>query len=408
MTVINANRKPVFNERAAALGLTPQQTQQLWAVGADPCDDGFAAVEQRTGALFSAARMAHAGTPPLYVQVTVNGLSNLNAALGHSQADAVLTRARAGFRERLAGAGTLTPLREKAGGFGFIVVGYKAGPGGLLQQATATAREIGTKLGIGLRADLVTADEAAATAVMTNIKNGESQNAAREPTRPERQRPRFTSSGADRRAAFLSLAQRYGVDPNAAVGLYGVLLESRPDGLTGFESAADRESTILKAADHVARTGAAALYVEVDVRNMGGLNDGLGRQKADLVFAQISGIVEREMMAGSLSSLGDAWPFRHGGDEFSFVVVGRRPGIGLAQLEFATVASLTRATAQVREQTKQYATVPHRKDKEKRPFGTGIVWATSVIRPGIEPEKIFSVADVKIEQKKAAASAAKK
>ena len=397
---------PAFSGRAAALGLTPEQTQQLWSVGAGTDNDDFAPLEQRTGALFSAARMAQSGTSALYVQVTVNGLSNLNATLGHSQADGVLARARAGFRERLAGAGTLTPLREQAGGFGFIVAGCKA-PDGLLQQANAAAREISTKLRISLTADVVTADEAAATAVTASLKTGDSVNAARKPTRPDRQRPRFTSSGADRRAAFLSLAQRYGVGPDSAVGLYGVLLESRPDGLTGFERAADRESTVLKAVDHVARTGAAALYVEVDVRNMGGLNEGLGRAKADVVFAQIAGIVERELMGGALSSLGDAWPFRHGGDEFSFVVVGRRPGIGEAQLEFATVASLTRATADVKEQTRQYASVPHRKDKEKRPFGTGIVWATSLIRPGMVPEKIFKVADLKIEQKKVAAVPAK-
>jgi GGDEF domain-containing protein len=400
---MSANRQPAFSGRAAALGLTAEQTQQLWVVGAGTDHDDFAPVEQRTGALFSAARTAKSGTAALYVQVTVNGLSNLNATLGHSQADGVLTQARAKFRERLAGAGTLTPLREQAGGFGFIVAGCQAAPDGLLQQASAAAREIGTKLRISLTADVLTADEAAATAVAASLKTSDSLNAARKPIRPDRQRPRFTSSGADRRAAFLSLAQRYGVDPDSAVGLYGVLLESRPDGLTGFERAADRESTVLKAVDHVARTGAAALYVEVDVRNMGGLNEGLGRSKADAVFAQIAGIVERELMGGALSSLGDVWPFRHGGDEFSFVVVGRRQCIGEAQLEFATVASLTRATADVKEQTRQYASVPHRKDKEKRPFGTGIVWATSIIRPGMVPEKIFKVADLKIEQKKVAA-----
>ena len=71
------------------------------------------------------------------------------------------------------------------------------------------------------------------------------------------------------------------------------------------------------------------------------------------------------------------------------------------------MASLTRATADVKEQTRQYAAVPHRKDKEKRPFGTGIVWATSLIRPGMAPEKISKVADLKIEQKKVAAVPAK-
>ena len=401
-TVISGNRKATFSQRAAASGLTPEQIQQLWAIGGGGSDDGFAPVEQRTGTLFSAARTAQTGSTALYVHVAVDGLGKLNASLGHSQANAVLTQARSKMRERLAGAGTLTPLRDRAGGFGFVVMGCKVPPGSLLQQAAAAAKDIGAKLGINLKAEVQTADEAAALAVMGDLRNGDSVAAAREPAKVDRPRPRFSSSGEDRRAAFLSLARRFGVDPDSSVSLYGILLESRPDGLTGFEKAADRESTTLKAVEHVERTGGAALYVEIDVRNMGGLNDQLGRQKADQIFAQIAGIVEREMMAGSLSSLGDAWPFRHGGDEFSFVVVGRRPGIGLAQLEFTTVASLTRAAAEVKERTREYAGVPHKKDKEKR--GTGIVWAVSVIQPGMEPEKIFRTADLKIEQKKKATS----
>ena len=398
---VSGNRKAVFSQRAAALGLKPEQIQQLWAVGGGGSDDDFAPVEQRTGALFSAART---GDSTLYVHVAVDGLGKLNAALGHSRADAVLTQARARMRERLAGAGTMTPLRDRAGGFGFVVMGCTLPPGGLLQRAAAAAGEIGVRLGITLRAEIQTADEAAALAVMGDLRNGDSIAAAREPARVERPRPRFTSSGEDRRAIFLSLARRFGVDPESSVSLYGILLESRPEGLTGFEKAADRESTTLSAAEHVARTGGAALYVEIDVRNMGGLNDRLGRQKADQIFARIAGIVERQMMAGALSSLADSWPFRHGGDEFSFVVVGRRPGIGLAQLEFSTVASLTRAGAEVKEQTREYAGVPHKKDKEKRPFGTGIVWAISAIQPGVEPETIFKTADLKLEKKKAAAS----
>jgi len=403
-TGLSGDRRAAFSQRAGALGLSPEQVQQLWAIGGGGHDDdGFAPVEQRTGALYSAARMAQSGTPALYVHVTLDGLGKLNSALGHSGADAVLTQARAKMRERLAGVGTLTRLRDRAGGFGFVVVGCKLPPAGLLQQAAAAARETGGKLGITLRADVQTADEAAALAVMGDLRNRDSVDTAREPAKVERPRPRFTSSGEDRRAAFLALARRFGVDPDAAVSLYGILLESRPDGLTGFEKAADRESTTLKAAEYVAKTGGAALYVEIDVRNMGGLNDRLGRQKTDQIFAQIAGIVEREMMAGSLSSLGDAWPFRHGGDEFSFVVVGRRPGIGLAQLEFATVACLTRAAAEVQARTKDYAGVPRKKDNGRHPSGTGIVWAVSAIQPGMEPEKIFRTADLKIEQKKAAA-----
>src|ERR1700739_2063517 len=105
-TVISGNRKAAFSQRAAASGLTPEQIQQLWAIGGGGSDDGFAPVEQRTGTLFSAARTAQTGSSALYVHVAVDGLGKLNAALGHSQANAVLTQARAKMRERLAGAGT--------------------------------------------------------------------------------------------------------------------------------------------------------------------------------------------------------------------------------------------------------------------------------------------------------------
>ena len=102
-TVISADRKPVFSQRAAVLGLSPEQIQQLWTIGGGGHGDGFAPIEQRTGALFSAARVEQGGTPSLYVHVSVDGLGKLNSTLGHSQADAVLAQARAKMRERMAG-----------------------------------------------------------------------------------------------------------------------------------------------------------------------------------------------------------------------------------------------------------------------------------------------------------------
>ena len=118
--------------------------------------------------------------------------------------------------------------REQAGGFGFIVAGCKAGPDGLLQQASAAAREIGTKLRISLTADVQTADEAAATAVTASLKTSDSVNAARKPTRTDRHRPRFTSSGADRRAAFLS--RRWAMSGRSATGVTSSALWSSAAG----------------------------------------------------------------------------------------------------------------------------------------------------------------------------------
>jgi GGDEF domain-containing protein len=221
------------------------------------------------------------------------------------------------------------------------------------------------------------------------------------PAQPTR-KARFTSTGTARRAAFLTLAQRFQIDPGSASDLYGVLLQSRPDQLTGFERAADREATVQEAALHAKKTGTAAVYAEIDVRNLGGLNRALGRQKADSVFAQVAAVVEGQM--GDVSSIGDAWPFRHGGDEFSFVVVARRPGIDAGQLELAVSTALVRAAAAVKDQTSEYSGVSH--TKPGGPPGTGIAWGTSVIGPGADPSKVFATADMKVERKKASASGA--
>jgi hypothetical protein len=114
------------------------------------------------------------------------------------------------------------------------------------------------------------------------------------------------------------------------------------------------------------------------------------------VLATIAEITQTEMR--SLADLGDAWPFRHGGDEISFVVVGRRSGVDVTHLEFVVAAALTRATRAVKDTTSDVATVPH--TKPGGPSGTGIVWGTSVIGPNASATDVFSEADRKVEAKK--------
>ena len=64
-------------------------------------------------------------------------------------------------------------------------------------------------------------------------------------------------------------------------------------------------------------------YIEVDVRNLGGLNDNLSRGDSDNVFKFMSDTTDKHV--NSLKA--DVISFRHGGDEFSFVVVGSFPDI---------------------------------------------------------------------------------
>ncbi len=408
---VGTARKGAFATRARSHGLNDDQIEQLWQIGGNADGGGFAAAEQRTGALFSAARKAAAlGVPTYYVGFKVAGLAELNARLGHSRADSVLTSARSLALERLTPkverltrkGGQVQALGDKASSFGFLVTGSEAAPASdsaLAAAARSVAKWIRKKLRVSLTAEVMSAEDAATSAVVADLGRQDSATAARTSSAtPGRPQARFTSTGTDRREAFLSLAQRFGLAKEAATGLYGMLLSARPDVLTGFEKAADREGTVRKAIAHNAATGTAAVYVEIDVRNLGGLNQSLGRQAADTVFAQIASTVEREM--ASIGDLGDAWPFRHGGDEFSFVVVARRPGISAGQLEFTVGAALTRAAAAVRQMTARFATVPH--TKKGGPPGTGIAWGTSIIAAGSKPSDVFSTADRRVEQKKRA------
>jgi hypothetical protein len=246
--------------------------------------------------------------------------------------------------------------------------------------------------------NVMSADDAAASGVARALARDASASKARgtvgKPT--SRATPaRFTSTGSDRRRRFDATAVSLGVSPETASELYGSIPAVANDALTGFERGADRASTMVKAAAHCGKTGTPGIYVEVDVRNLGGLNRELGREKADEVFARIVALTESSM--AGLASEGDVLPFRHGGDEFSFIVVGRRSGASSAGLEIAVAAAMRSAELAVKAATMDVAHVQHTK---RAGAGTGIVWGTAPIVPGKDPSAVFAVADQKVESKK--------
>jgi GGDEF domain-containing protein len=385
------------------MNLTAEQVGKLFAVGGGR-EEGPVSAEDRTGVLFSAAHAAAtSGVPVFYVQFKVEGLASLNAELGHSGADAALVKARSAIGAALeASAGDVTEVKDRAAAFGYLVVGSDARTSlsALEKSSEGIAVSVGENLGMTLSAAVMDADDAATSAVLGDRARDASAGGAiqaQPPTTARKTAPVFTSTGADRQASFAALAASFGLGKAQTEELYGILVSSRADPLTGFERAADREGTAKKAAAHVARTGSAAVYAELDVRNLGGLNAAVGRKKADEIFARIARIATDEM--NGVAHLGDAWPFRHGGDEMSFIVVARRPGIGAPQLEFAVAAALTRAAIAVKTATADVAEVPH--TKKGSPPGTGIAWGTSVIGADAAPADVFSEADRKVEMKKA-------
>ena len=407
LPLIGGARKATFTSRGRALGLGPEQIDELWAIGSSLGEGGFAPADQRTGALFEAAhRSAEVGAPTFYLQMKVGDLATLNQTRGHTGANAAMKKARAAALARLKGMfGDIQPMAERASGFGFIVAGDASLTEERLQEvATSVAAGVQEEEGIPLQGYAMPVDDAATAAVDSDQFTESSTKSAHEhsSTVPASSAQAdspvgFKSSGADRRRKFLATADGFGVKGPEAAELYGLMLESRVDKLTGFEGAADREATVRKAAQQVTEQGVVAMYVDIDIRNVGGLNEALGKRKTDEWFLKITSITESHM--ASLAGVADAVPFRHGGDEFSFVVVATGPEIDTEKLEQAVTGALDLASAQIADETKAVAHVKHPKGAD-RPSGTGIVWGTSAIGPGQDPEEVFAAADQVVESKK--------
>src|SRR5690606_31100743 len=92
----------------------------------------------------------------------------------------------------------------------------------------------------------------------------------------------------------------------------------QPDVVTGFFRAEDRVPTIQRAQEWSGRTGRPAIYVEMDLANLGGLNAKLGHSGANEVYRAIADTVREELQQVAPA----AQFFRHGGDEMSAVVTG--------------------------------------------------------------------------------------
>jgi len=132
------------------------------------------------------------------------------------------------------------------------------------------------------------------------------------------ERPPFRSQSEVRRLEFVTFAKKFGLTKEQALVLYEKSGAAEKDPVTGFDKAQDRKPTVARAIEHVRNTVENAFYVEVDIRNLGGLNAELGHNAADKIYANMAKLASNQVLAlkASVSS------FRHGGDEFSFLIVG--------------------------------------------------------------------------------------
>lgn len=216
-----------------------------------------------------------------------------------------------------------------------------------------------------------------------------------------RRRKRRRSYGRGRKAfeSYLDKAK----NEIAALGLAGEQVEIlmrygllAVDNVTGFQEARSghaRFETLKAAVQHVIETQERAFYVEMDLKNLGGLNARLGHARTNEVFSKIAGLIQVFLKgAGQDSAF-----FRHGGDEMSTIVVASNR----RRLETA----IHKINQSVQELAEQY----HLQDIENpkhlddpRFFGIGVHFGVVEIQPehASDPKAVFQEADVLLEQNK--------
>jgi len=161
------------------------------------------------------------------------------------------------------------------------------------------------------------------------------------------------------------------------------------DTVTGFYKPEDRAPTMERAQEFIRKNGGVGTYVEADIANVGGLNARFGHTETDKIYREMSDIFKAAIEEAG----GNGVLFRHGGDEISAIVVGVRSDVVSEAL-----AGMKGHLDDLIER-RNLADIPHAKDR-RLPPGTRLYNATSDIVPGVPPEKIFKMADLKVEKQK--------
>ncbi len=168
------------------------------------------------------------------------------------------------------------------------------------------------------------------------------------------------------------------------------------DNVTGYyegRSGKGRFWTLEEAIRHVKETGEAAFYVEMDLRNLGGLNASIGSTRANEVYSAIAAIVRNELSAVA----SEAAFFRHGGDETSAFLVN------------TTEKAVREAIERVHQDVAKLATgyeindIPHPKHRDDDNFrGIGVHFGMVRLsaRHENDPTLVFKQADIALERSK--------
>jgi GGDEF domain-containing protein len=220
-----------------------------------------------------------------------------------------------------------------------------------------------------------------------------------------------------RENTFIRIALTQGIEADTAKDLFNESGAAVKDVVTGFDVAGDRKPSVKSAIEYLKNNeGATAFYVEVDIRNLGGLNSVLGHSGADELFREMtdaSAVEANGLKSGKVKVAS----FRHGGDEFSFLVVAEDGSVNGGNVQSAmddaarNILILTQSTRiskyndapdEPYKAENIIADIEHPKHKgEEAYYGTGVIYGIGqILGTDDNVNQSISTADLQVEAKK--------
>lgn len=392
--------------------ITPKQAEELYAMVSGGQIDPVTQFEDATDYDPTMARaieqVKNSNEAAFNVNVSIRNLGGLNAIMGHNEADKVLSDFSTIVSQALEQVGgSLSKFRRGGTELQFIIVGKDVRQSHIEAQLMvaqadiqrdATAKKLDqishpkygnaiAEKGTGIRYDIQ---------VIKPSHNANESEAAAQGEQAHGRGENFKNAAQDRKAQFIETAvKQYGLSEAKANALYTASGADTVDSLTGFDKAADRITTLKNAIPYCAQNHVPGIYIEVDVRNLGGLTKDKGRDVADAAYRHMATTAETALMGLKA----DVSRFRHGGDEFSFILVGAE----------ATADAVTKALSDAQTKIAAYVKssglqdVPHPKHlNDPSKYGTGIIFGLGSITGSKDEtvDSILTTADRQVETKK--------
>ncbi len=400
--------KEDFMRRAGSKGITPALREELYELTEGSPKDvltGFhiaGDLQEPLKSLLESAKRN--GTTALKIDVDIK-LTRLNEAEGHSGANPIYknlvdivydelkaTRAPiAPFRQggRLIFLAEIDPEKGEEKEIAKALINAKVRMKGYM--STYAQSHL-----LDMHSGITSVEKELAGASLPPMLNLEPSATSEAPKINSQSGPEWSAS-VKRYEKFIETAKK-GLPEDVATKLYEESGGGDVDRLTHLGRAVDHIPTIENALSLVrANRENKAFYVEVDIRNLRGLNSNLGRAGANEVFSDLAKTVQNHLNGLGVEVAG----FRHGGDEFSFVIVSKKEGVSNEKAEQAIKDALSNAQSEIEKRYEQLKSIEHPKHpNNKAKWGTGITCGVTSIRPNDSVAYILSRADKQVEERK--------